>query len=96
MLQTVFELMVTQNEGPQNYASDRSVTTFVHQHILTFVNKPIWRTVLPYMFISILYMFRANMCPSSGELIVSMRHLIYVTLCMKVGMVFIPNLHTRR
>jgi len=32
------------------------------------------------MFISILYMFRADMCPSSGELIVSIRHLVYVTL----------------
>jgi len=34
-----------------------------------------------YMFIPILYMFRAAMCPSSGELIVLMRHLVYVTLC---------------
>jgi len=33
------------------------------------------------MFISILYMFRAATCPSSGELIVSMRHLVYVTFC---------------
>ena len=32
------------------------------------------------MFISILYMFRAAMCPPSGELIVSIRHLVYVTL----------------
>jgi len=32
------------------------------------------------MFISILNMFRAAMCPSSGELIVSVRHLVYVTL----------------
>jgi len=32
------------------------------------------------MFISILYMFRAAMCPSSGELIVSIRHLVWVTL----------------
>jgi hypothetical protein len=31
------------------------------------------------MFISILYMFRAAMCPSSGELIVLIRHLVYVT-----------------
>jgi len=31
------------------------------------------------MFISILYMFRAAMCPSSGELIVWI-HLVYVTL----------------
>ena len=33
-----------------------------------------------YMFISILYMFRAAMCPSSGELIVSMEHLVCVTV----------------
>ena len=33
------------------------------------------------MFISILYMFRATMCSSSGELTVSMRYLVYVTLC---------------
>jgi len=33
------------------------------------------------MFISILYMFRALVCSSSGELIVSIRHLVYVTLC---------------
>jgi hypothetical protein len=32
------------------------------------------------MFISTLYMFRAAMCPSSGELIVSIRHLVCVTL----------------
>jgi len=31
-------------------------------------------------FISILYMFRASMCPSSGELILSIRHVVYVTL----------------
>jgi len=37
-------------------------------------------TTNPKMFISILYMFRAAMCPSSGELIVSIRHLVYVTL----------------
>jgi hypothetical protein len=27
-----------------------------------------------YIYISLLYMFRANMCPSSGEITVSMRH----------------------
>jgi len=32
------------------------------------------------MFISIFYMFRAAMCPSSGELIISIRHLVYDTL----------------
>jgi hypothetical protein len=33
------------------------------------------------MFIPILYMFRAPLCPSSGESIVSIWHLVYVTLC---------------
>jgi len=32
------------------------------------------------MFITVLYMFRAAMCPSSGELIVSIQHPVYVTL----------------
>jgi hypothetical protein len=42
------------------------------------------------MFISILYMFRAAMCPSSGEFIVSIQHLVYVTLQSH------PNLHTKQ
>ena len=45
-----------------------------------FVNKPTWRTTFSSMFISILYMFRTTMCPSSGELTLSMRYLLYVTL----------------
>jgi hypothetical protein len=32
------------------------------------------------MFISFLYMFRATMYPSSGEITVSMRHLVFVIL----------------
>jgi hypothetical protein len=32
------------------------------------------------MFISFLYTFRATVCPSSGEIAVSMRHLVFVTL----------------
>jgi len=32
------------------------------------------------MFIAFLYMFRATMCPSSGEITVPMRHLVFVTL----------------
>jgi len=52
------------------------------------------------MFISILYTLRAAMCPSSGELIISMRHLVYVTLfrwpsCMQVG-TCIPDDHLHR
>jgi len=55
------------------------------------------------MFISILYMFRAAMCPSSGELIVSIRHLVYVTLYRWPSGVQVwmrlqshPNLYTRQ
>jgi hypothetical protein len=33
------------------------------------------------MVISILYMFRATVCPSSGEITVSIRHLVFVTPC---------------
>jgi hypothetical protein len=43
---------------------------------------PTWRTILfSYMFISVLYMFRATSCSSSGESIVSVQLLVYVTLC---------------
>jgi hypothetical protein len=42
--------------------------------------RPTWRTILFYVFISIFYMFRASSCSSSGESIVSMQHLVYVTL----------------
>jgi len=33
------------------------------------------------VFISFLYMFRATVYPSSGEITVPMRHLVFVTLC---------------
>jgi len=47
--------------------------------------NPLWITNLTHnsfscMFISILYLFQAAMCPSSGELIVPIRHLVYVTV----------------
>jgi len=32
-----------------------------------------------YLFISLLYMFRATQCSSSGESTVSIHHLVYVT-----------------
>jgi len=32
------------------------------------------------MFMSFLYKFLATMCPSSGEIIISMRHLVLVIL----------------
>jgi len=33
------------------------------------------------VFISLLYIFRATQCSSSGESIVSIHHLVYITLC---------------
>ena len=61
---------------------------------------PSWCTIFLSMFISFLYMFRATMCPSSGEITVSMRHLVFVTLCgwvfsMQVG-TCIPDSHPHR
>ena len=58
------------------------------------------KEVVFYVFISILYMFRATSCSSSGESIVSIQHLVYVTLCrwpfgVQVGKE-IPDLHTKR
>jgi hypothetical protein len=44
------------------------------------VNKTNVKHNLSCMFISMLYMFRATMCPSSGETTVSVRHLVFVTL----------------
>ena len=48
---------------------------------IIFVNKPTWCTIFSYMFIYVLYMFQAATCPLSGELIGSLQHLVYVTLC---------------
>jgi hypothetical protein len=51
-----------------------------------------------FMFIPKLYMFQALMCSSSGELMVSIWHLVYVTLCRwpECRFGFHPNLHTRQ
>ena len=43
----------------------------LQKHYLAFVNKPT-DVNFSYIFISVLYMFRVAMCPSSGESIVSM------------------------
>ena len=61
---------------------------------------PTSRTVLFYVFISVLYMFRATSCSSSGESIVSIQHLVCVILCrwsfrVQVGN-FLSDLHTKR
>jgi len=65
---------------------------------LNFLDKwPTWRTILFYVFISILCMFRATSCStSSGESIVSIQHLVYVTLCRWPFGVQVGDLHTKR
>jgi hypothetical protein len=70
----------------------------VHLGII-LVNDQLDAQLFFYMFISILYMFRATSCSSPGESIVS-KHLVCVTLCRwpsstQVGK-FLPDLHTRR
>jgi len=48
--------------------------------ILVLVNNQLDAQFLfSYMFIKNRYMFGALVCSSSGELIVSIRHLVYVT-----------------
>jgi len=51
----------------------------VHPCTILQIN-PARCTILLGIFISLLYMFRATMCPSSGEITVSMRHW-YLSLC---------------
>jgi hypothetical protein len=45
------------------------------------------------MFIVLLYVFRATMCLSSGEITVPLRHLVFVTLYewCRIGTVFSPD-----
>jgi hypothetical protein len=64
---------------------------------IPLINNQLGAQFLLYIFISILYMFRATLCSSSGESIVSIQHLVYVILCrwpsgMQVG----SDLHTGR
>jgi hypothetical protein len=67
-------------------------TFYQHYFVFCFVDHgasrhnsckwPTWCTILfSYMFIPNLYMFRALTGSSSGELIVSIWHLVYVILC---------------
>ena len=58
------------------------------QYVL--ISKQLDAQFLLCIFISILYLFRATLCSSSGESIVSIQHLVYVSLCrwpsgMEVG-----------
>jgi hypothetical protein len=67
---------------------------------MTLINTQLDAHILLYRFISILYMFRATLCSLSGEPIVSIQHLVYITLCrrpsgMQVGK-FLPDGHLHR
>ena len=74
----------------------------VHLGIILISNQ-LGAQLYIYIYISILYMFRANLCSSSGESIVSISVYIvslYVTLCrwpsgIQVGK-FLPELYTGR
>jgi hypothetical protein len=46
--------------------------------------------------ISFLYMFRATQCSSSGESIVSIHLLVYITVCKWSSGMEVRDLHTRR
>jgi len=54
----------------------------VTQMSICLVNKANLLHNFLSMFISFLYVFWATMCPSSGEITVSMQHLVFVTLWM--------------
>ena len=55
--------------------------TKCHNGFIVLQINPTRCTILLSIFISLLYMFRTTMCPSSGEITVSMRHW-HLSLCM--------------
>ena len=61
--------------------TDKSISSSTVTSPQNLGKWPTWRTILFYVFISVLYMFRATPCSSSGESIVSIQPLVYVTLC---------------
>jgi hypothetical protein len=59
-----------------------SILSFVYRESLyNLVNKAQLVKIFFSIFISFLYMFRATMCPSSGEITVYMWRLLIVILC---------------
>jgi hypothetical protein len=54
---------------------------FFEQYRTVLVNDQLDAQFFFYIFISILYMFQTTSCPSSEESIVSIQHLVRVTLC---------------
>jgi len=48
------------------------------------------------VFISLFHMFRETQCSPSGESVVSIHHLVYITLCRWPPVMQVSDLHTRR
>jgi hypothetical protein len=71
--------LLLKDEEASFFSETSVIFTKLHEAIL--VNNLLDAQFFSCVFISILYMFRTAMCPSSGELIVSVRHLVHVTLC---------------
>jgi hypothetical protein len=66
-------------------------------NILILISNQLDGKFLLYIFISILYMFRATLCLSSGESVVSIQHLVHVNLCRWLsGGTGIPDSHLHR
>ena len=68
--------------------------------VMILGNRPTWLTFLFYISISILHMFRATSCSSSGVSIVSIQPPVHVTLCrwpfrVQIGK-FLSDLHTKQ
>jgi len=90
-LQLYLKFIDIENVIPITNLTHNSLYTYIYIHLFSY---------LFILFISIFYMFRATLCSSSGESIVSIQHLVYVTLYrwpsgMQVGKEP-PDLHTGR
>ena len=66
-----------------------------YQYDLWYMSLYVGDRVVPhlYLFIPVLYMFRATKCSSSGESVVSIRHLVYVTVCTTFVFVYSRSVH---
>jgi hypothetical protein len=77
MIWTAFQKVIV-NVQPTDLMSVFYILMTVH--LAMILGKwPTWRTILFYVFISVLYMFRASPCSSSGESSASIQHLVCCT-----------------